>query len=143
MEVNRKFDFWRVWKFCWDLSNVISGGNWLFKWDCVFFKWDFVPLCELWAMSPKKYFQKLRFQKKDKKRVWPYLGDRIYNGGVKPSVHYEHGLGKKRGNIWKHLLLFTEKCFLIHLQTVMGKWYFNLIGLFVFHGRRSYFKCNR
>ena len=23
-----------VWKFCWDLSNIISGGNWLFRWDC-------------------------------------------------------------------------------------------------------------
>ena len=36
MGVNRKFDFRPVWKFCWDLSTVISGGNWLFKWDCVF-----------------------------------------------------------------------------------------------------------
>ena len=36
MGVNRKFDFRRVWKFCWDLSNVISGGNWLFRWGCVF-----------------------------------------------------------------------------------------------------------
>ena len=35
MGVNRKFDFRQVWKFCWDLSNVISGGNWLFRWDCV------------------------------------------------------------------------------------------------------------
>ena len=36
MGVNRKFDFRRVWKFYWDLSNAISGGKWLFKWDCVF-----------------------------------------------------------------------------------------------------------
>ena len=36
MGVNRKFYFRRVWKFWWDLSNVISGGNWLFRWDCVF-----------------------------------------------------------------------------------------------------------
>ena len=36
MGVNRKFDFRWVWKFCWDLSNVISGGNWLFMWNCVF-----------------------------------------------------------------------------------------------------------
>ena len=36
MGVNNKFDFRRVWKFCWDLSNAISGGNWLFRWDCVF-----------------------------------------------------------------------------------------------------------
>ena len=36
MGVNRKFDFRWVWKFCWDLSNVISGGNWVFRWDCVF-----------------------------------------------------------------------------------------------------------
>ena len=36
MGVNRKFDLRRVWKFCWDLSNVISGGNWLFRWDCIF-----------------------------------------------------------------------------------------------------------
>ena len=33
---NRKFDFRRIWKFCWGLSNVISGENWLFRWDCVF-----------------------------------------------------------------------------------------------------------
>ena len=33
---NRKFDFRRVWKFCWGLSNVISGDNWLSRWDCVF-----------------------------------------------------------------------------------------------------------
>ena len=65
----------------------------------VFFKWDFVPLCELCAMLPKKYFQKLRFRKKIK-REYGHIGrDRIYNGGLKPSVHYEHGLGKKRGNI--------------------------------------------
>ena len=34
--VNRNFDFRRVWKFCWALSNAISGGNWLLSWDCVF-----------------------------------------------------------------------------------------------------------
>ena len=29
--------YWRwEWKFCWDLSNVISGGNRLFRWDCLF-----------------------------------------------------------------------------------------------------------
>ena len=28
--------FWAVWKFCWDLRNVTSGGNFLFRWDCVF-----------------------------------------------------------------------------------------------------------
>ena len=28
--VNRKFDFRPVWKFCWDLSNVISGGKCVF-----------------------------------------------------------------------------------------------------------------
>ena len=33
---NRKFDFRRIWKFCWGLSNVISGENWLFRCDCVF-----------------------------------------------------------------------------------------------------------
>ena len=36
MGVNRKFDFRRIWKFCWGLSNVISGGNWLFRWVCVY-----------------------------------------------------------------------------------------------------------
>ena len=37
MGVNRKFDFRRVWKFCWDvISNVISDGNWHFRWDSVF-----------------------------------------------------------------------------------------------------------
>ena len=46
----RKFDFWQVRKFCYDLSNVISGGNQFFKWDFFFFfflRWDLVPLCEL------------------------------------------------------------------------------------------------
>ena len=42
MGMNRKFDFRWVWKFCWALSNVISGGNWLFRWNCVFFQ---VGLC--------------------------------------------------------------------------------------------------
>ena len=50
MEVNRKFNFRPEWKSCWDLSNVISGGNWLFRWDSVFFRWDFVPLCKLWVV---------------------------------------------------------------------------------------------
>ena len=36
MRVNWKFDFRRDWKFCWDLSNANSGGNWLFRSDCVF-----------------------------------------------------------------------------------------------------------
>ena len=45
--VNRKSEFRWVWKFCWDLSNVLQGGKWLFRWDCIFFRWDFVPLCEL------------------------------------------------------------------------------------------------
>ena len=35
MGVNRKFDFKWLWKFCWDWSNVISVGNWLFRWDFV------------------------------------------------------------------------------------------------------------
>ena len=36
MTVNRRSDFRQFWKFCWDLSDVISGGNWLFGWDYVF-----------------------------------------------------------------------------------------------------------
>ena len=45
MGVNRKFDFWQVWKFCWYLSNAISGGNWLFRWYCFFFQVGlFTPL---------------------------------------------------------------------------------------------------
>ena len=48
MGVIRKFDFRQDWKFCWDLSNVISGRNWLFM--CrVFFKWYFIPFRKLWA----------------------------------------------------------------------------------------------
>ena len=39
--MNKKFDFRRLCRFCWDLSNVISGGNWLFRW-AVFFQ---VGLC--------------------------------------------------------------------------------------------------
>ena len=34
--VNRKFNFRRDWNFCWDWGNVISGGNWLSRWECVF-----------------------------------------------------------------------------------------------------------
>ena len=52
----------------------------------------------------KKVFSKAEVQKKDKKRVWPYRGDFICNGGFKPSAHYEHGLGKKRGNICSYSL---------------------------------------
>ena len=36
MRVNWKFDFRQDWKFCWDLSNANSGGNWLFRSDYVF-----------------------------------------------------------------------------------------------------------
>ena len=50
MGVNRKFDFRQDWMFCSDLSNVISGGNLLFWWDC-FFRWDFVPFCEPWTLN--------------------------------------------------------------------------------------------
>ena len=46
MGMNRKFDFRQDGKFCWDLSDGISGGNWLIRWDCIF-RWDFVPLCKL------------------------------------------------------------------------------------------------
>ena len=31
-----KGNFWQVWKFSWDLRNVISRGNWLFMWNYVF-----------------------------------------------------------------------------------------------------------
>ena len=54
MGVNRKFDFRWVWKFCWDLSNVILVGNWLFRWDCVFQVGLWTPL---WTMDPL-YFMK-------------------------------------------------------------------------------------
>ena len=54
MGVNRKFDFRRIWKFCSGLINVISGGNWLFRWDC-FFRLDFVLLCELWTYMTYVY----------------------------------------------------------------------------------------
>ena len=43
--VNRKFDFRWVGMFCWDLSNVISGGNWLFRLDFVFSAGT-LPFCE-------------------------------------------------------------------------------------------------
>ena len=48
VEVNRKFDFSLNWKFCCDLSNVISGGNWLFL------NWNFFCLEELWLSSRLK-----------------------------------------------------------------------------------------
>ena len=47
MGVNRKFNFRLDWKFSWDLSSVISSGNWLFRWDCVFSD----GTCELWHES--------------------------------------------------------------------------------------------
>ena len=37
MGVDRKFDFRR------DLSNAISGENWLFRWDCAFSGGTFHP----------------------------------------------------------------------------------------------------
>ena len=43
MGVNRKLDFSWDWKFCWDLSNVISGRNWFFRWDFGFSKGIFYP----------------------------------------------------------------------------------------------------
>ena len=36
MGMNRKFDFRQDWQFYWDLSNVISSGKLLFRWDCFF-----------------------------------------------------------------------------------------------------------
>ena len=33
-----------AWSFCWNLSNVISGGNWFFRSDCVFSGGLFTPL---------------------------------------------------------------------------------------------------
>ena len=51
MGVNRKFGLRQVWKLRWDLSNVISGGDW-------FFRWDFVPLCELWPCMNESQLEK-------------------------------------------------------------------------------------
>ena len=47
--VNKNFDLRWVRKFFWDLSNVISGANWFFKWDCAFPSGT-VLLCELWGL---------------------------------------------------------------------------------------------
>ena len=47
---------WLVWKFCWDFKKVISGENWLLRWNCVFFGWDFVPLCELWLKAKAIFY---------------------------------------------------------------------------------------
>ena len=58
MGVNRNFDFMCVWKFCCDLSSVISDGNGLFTWGCVF-RWDFVPLWKLWFFIPLYHFHLL------------------------------------------------------------------------------------
>ena len=43
MIVNRKLDFSWGWKFCWDLSNVISGRNWLSRGDFVLSSGTFNP----------------------------------------------------------------------------------------------------
>ena len=48
---------WLVWKLCWDLNKVISGGNWLFRWNYVFlYRWDFVTLCELWLKAKAMFY---------------------------------------------------------------------------------------
>ena len=39
---NSKFDFRWDWMFCWDLCNVITGGNWVLSWDC-FSRWTLYP----------------------------------------------------------------------------------------------------
>ena len=43
MGVNRKSDFSLDWKFCLDWSNIISGRNWLFRWDFLFSSGNFYP----------------------------------------------------------------------------------------------------
>ena len=54
--VNRKFDIRWVRKFCWDLSNVLSGGNWLFRWDCVFSGGTLYPSANYELESMRVFF---------------------------------------------------------------------------------------
>ena len=58
MRVNRKLDFSWDWIFCWDLSNVISRRNWLFRWDFVFSSGTFYPLANDDYHLGKKYWRK-------------------------------------------------------------------------------------
>ena len=37
--------------FCWDLSNVTSCGNWLFRWDCVFLGGTLYPTANYGSVS--------------------------------------------------------------------------------------------
>ena len=77
MGVNRKFDFRRVWKFCWDLSNVISDGNWLFRWDCVFSGGTSYP-------SPNHGLRQLNFCfKSSQENYFRWVGGRNNNNNPK------------------------------------------------------------
>ena len=58
MGVNRKFDFWQVCKFRWDLSNTSSGGNWLFKWDYVFQVELCTPLLTMVRIKTRNKFRR-------------------------------------------------------------------------------------
>ena len=60
MIVNKKLDFSWDWKFCWDLSNVISGRNWLFRRDFVFSSRTFYPSanCDYHLDLKKKCWRK-------------------------------------------------------------------------------------
>ena len=55
----QKIWFKRVWKFWWDLSNVISGGNWLFRWDCVCSGGTLYPSGNYWLNFSSWYLQRL------------------------------------------------------------------------------------
>ena len=60
MIVNKKLDFSWDWKFCWDLSNVISGRNWLFRRYFVFSSRTFYPSanCDYHLDLKKKCWRK-------------------------------------------------------------------------------------
>ena len=75
-------------KFCWDLSNVISGGNWLFWWDCVFSGGTLYPSAnyvDYYKQVSKATTQRiccLLCQKKNELKIiwnWFFLKTRTWN----------------------------------------------------------------
>ena len=75
MGVNRKLDFWWTWKFCCDLSNVISGGKWLFRWDYVFSGGICMPLrtMHLWKCLQLSQQHCVRCDMNNLQLLFPYF----------------------------------------------------------------------
>ena len=105
MEVNSKFDFWRVWKFCWDLSNVVSGGDWLFRWTVFFSGGTLYPFAKYERCCQKSIFKSWGFRKKIK-REYGHIGGILSVMGDSNLLHtMSMGWEKREGTFapihWK------------------------------------------